>query len=85
MAGRGAGFRDTGQVTHHIDPRIDAERDRLIATFRRWSNSRKCLASLALVRLRDGRNGAGDFYQTDSQISLGVLVEKAAESAPRRS
>ena len=72
---RGVGLsRYTGQVTHHIDPDIDAERDGLISD----------LVQAGMVEVRyqvsgigptlSGRNGEGDPYATDGEIWMAVLV-----------
>ncbi|MBZ6078082.1 LssY C-terminal domain-containing protein [Microvirga puerhi] len=72
---RGVGLsRYTGQVTHHIAPDIDAERDGLISD----------LVQAGMVEVRyqvsgigptlRGRNGEGDLYSTDGEIWIAVLV-----------
>jgi len=63
----------TGQVTHHIAPDVDAERD-LIAND---------LQKAALVQLiewdngfhsrLEGRNGGGDAWHTDGRLAIAVL------------
>jgi hypothetical protein len=72
---RGVGFsHDTGQVTHHIGPDIDAERDLLmhdlsevgmVQTFFKISGTGPTLF---------GRNGEGDPYYTDGEIDVASLV-----------
>jgi LssY C-terminus len=72
---RGVGFSHyTGQVTHHIGPDIDAERDLLM----------RDLAEAGMIDARFkisgigptlfGRNGGGDPYYTDGEIDVGSLV-----------
>jgi hypothetical protein len=65
--------RTTGQITHHIGPDVDAERDKLLADLH---------AAGRLVRTdwiddfqpqRQGRNGGGDPYYTDGRLAVGVL------------
>jgi hypothetical protein len=72
---RGVGMsRYTGQVTHHIAPDIDAERDGLIDDLVR--------AGMVMTRYQvsgvgptlNGRNGEGDPYYTDGEIWMAVLV-----------
>ncbi|MGB7158545.1 MAG: LssY C-terminal domain-containing protein, partial [Tepidisphaeraceae bacterium] len=64
---------DTGQVTHHIAPEIDADRDLLIADLR----AAGALDSAGWVDdfqpMRAGRNGGGDPWQTDRRLAVGVL------------
>jgi LssY C-terminus len=72
---RGVGLsHDTGQVTHHIGPDIDTERDLLmhdlgnagmVQTFFQISGTGPTLL---------GRNGEGDPYYTDGEIDVASLV-----------
>ena len=64
--------RTTGQVTHHISPNIDAERNLLVADVSK--------AVPAQVQWLDsfhqelhGRNGGGDPWQTDGRLASVVL------------
>jgi hypothetical protein len=62
--------RTTGQITHHIAPDVDAERDKLVADLRgtklfgrfEWLNS--------FQRQAEGRNGGGDPYHTDRRLAV---------------
>lgn len=71
---RGVGLsRDTGQITHHIAPEIDAERD----TMMRDLESHKQITStytIAGVGSTHGRNGEGDTYFTDGNALIGHLI-----------
>jgi hypothetical protein len=64
----------TGQITHHIGPDIDAERDGLIGDLVEHG----CLAELFQVTgvgaTLLGRNGGGDRYSTDGELTVGVLA-----------
>lgn len=69
-----AGFSHrTGQITHHIGPDIDSERDELMAGL----NRRHLLAKIYQIRgigpTRKGKNGGGDRYFTDGMVAVGVL------------
>ena len=71
---RGIGFSHyTGEVMHHIAPRIDAEREQLFADLARAGR----LASVErLTRYRprgSGVNGGGDVYETDGALLIGRL------------
>jgi hypothetical protein len=72
---RGSGLsRYTGQITHHIAPDIDAERDGLVADLVR---SRMVMTTYTVTGVGptlNGRNGEGDRYYTDGEIRVGVLV-----------
>jgi hypothetical protein len=62
----------TGQVTHHIDPDIDKERDKLAADLSKDSGLvLDCLEDFQLVK--KGKNGGGDPYFTDGRL-CGVRV-----------
>jgi hypothetical protein len=58
----------TGQVTHHIGPDIDAERDRIAAELQKqgakveWENDFR--------KLREGKNGGGDPWRTDGRLAI---------------
>jgi hypothetical protein len=72
---RGVGLsRYTAQVTHHIAPDIDAERDRLTGDLK----SAKVVAAIYEVTgigpTINGRNGEGDRYYTDGEIEISRLV-----------
>ncbi len=66
--------RTTGQVTHHISPQVDAERDLLLADLRatkqvldvRWVDGYQ-------TRLQ-GRNGGGDPCHTDGRLPVVTLA-----------
>jgi hypothetical protein len=63
----------TGEVTHHIGPNVDAERDRIIEQLRRAGQ----VLSVAWVqhfhRQLEGRNGGGDPWRTDGRLANAVL------------
>jgi hypothetical protein len=72
---RGVGFsRYTGQVTHHIAPDIDAERDLLMRdlTEAGMIDARFKISGIGPTLF--GRNGGGDPYYTDGEIDVGSLV-----------
>jgi hypothetical protein len=66
----------TGQVTHHISPDIDAERDKLIDDLTRagvigpidWENG--------FQTELEGHNGGGDRYETDGRLAIAVLSNR---------
>ena len=73
----------TGQITHHIAPDIDAERDTLMRDLEAAGR----LAALYFVTgvgpTVNGRNGGGDRYFTDGELAVGVLTpEGASEKRP---
>lgn len=60
----------TGQVTHHVAPDVDAERDRVVADLQRagWSGGVEWIDGFH--RQREGRNGGGDRWLTDGRLAL---------------
>ncbi|MBB6464297.1 LssY C-terminal domain-containing protein [Aminobacter carboxidus] len=72
---RGVGIsHDTGAITHHIGPDIDAERNALIGdlTAAGHIESVKTIPGIGLTKT--GRNGEGDPYFTDGKVLMAVLV-----------
>lgn len=63
----------TGQVTHHIGPDVDAERDRIVQELEhagfvshvRWIDG--------FHKQLEGRNGGGDPWRTDGRLAVVVL------------
>lgn len=74
---RGVGIsHDTGQITHHIGPDIDAERDRVVADLEATGRVASVDVENGIGPTTDGRNGGGDRYFTDGKVSLLTLRSK---------
>jgi LssY C-terminus len=72
---RGVGLsHDTGQVTHHIGPDIDAERDLLMHDLREAGMVNTFFQISGTGPTLLGRNGEGDPYYTDGEIDVATLV-----------
>src|SRR5215475_8894120 len=72
---RGVGLsHDTGQVTHHIAPNIDAERDLLMQDLREAGMVQNFFQISGTGPTLFGRNGEGDPYYTDGEIDAATLV-----------
>ena len=72
---RGVGLsHDTGQVTHHIAPDIDAERDLLMHDLREAGMVQNFFQISGTGPTLFGRNGEGDPYHTDGEIDMATLV-----------
>jgi hypothetical protein len=72
---RGVGFsHDTGQVTHHIGPNIDAERDLLMRDLRAAGMVDAFFTISGIGPTLFARNGEGDPYYTDGEIDVARLV-----------
>ena len=65
---------DTGQVTHHIGPDIDAERDLLMRDLREAGMVQAFFQISGTGPTLFGRNGEGDPYYTDGEIDVADLV-----------
>jgi hypothetical protein len=62
----------TGQITHHIDPAIDQERDRLLAQLGAAAQVSIDWISPFQPSLQ-GRNGGGDPWRSDGRLALLTL------------
>ncbi len=66
----------TGQITHHIAPDVDTERDRLFQQLL----AAGCLADMEMIDgfhpVLQGHNGGGDPWHTDGRLALGMLTGK---------
>jgi hypothetical protein len=72
---RGVGFsRYTGQVTHHIAPDIDTERDLLMRDLTTAGMVDALFQISGAGPTLFGRNGGGDPYHTDGEIEVASLV-----------
>jgi hypothetical protein len=72
---RGVGLsHDTGQITHHIGPDIDAERDLLMRDLRAAGMVETFFQIYGIGPTLLARNGEGDPYYTDGEIDVARLV-----------
>jgi hypothetical protein len=72
---RGVGLSHyTGQVTHHIGPDIDAERDLMMRDLTAAGMLDAVFKISGVGPTLFGRNGGGDPYYTDGEIDVGSLV-----------
>jgi hypothetical protein len=65
---------NTGQITHHIAPDIDQERNILIAHVRHTGQVLRVYQVTGVGPTLIGRNGSGDWYYTDGELSVAVLA-----------
>ncbi len=74
--------RRTGEVMHHIEPAVDAERATLFADLARGGRLERVRASDGPHPAGEDRNGGGDRYVTDGLLWTGVLsrVRQGASS-----
>jgi hypothetical protein len=74
----------TGQVTHHIAPDIDGERHGLINDLVEAGWIDKIYQVTGVGATLVGRNGGGDRYYTDGELTIGVLGTSADADRPDR-
>jgi len=60
----------TGQVTHHISPDVDAERDLLVAGLLAAPRANSVEWIDDFHRALEGRNGGGDPWRTDGRLAV---------------
>lgn len=63
----------TGQLTHHIDPDIDSQRDGLLADLAAAGQLVATPITEGIGLTLFGRNGEGDRYHTDGKLRIGVV------------
>ena len=71
----------TGQVTHHIGPDVDAERDRIMSELKQagWTQAERYVDGFH--DQREGRNGGGDPWHTDGRLGVVILQTNTVASA----
>jgi hypothetical protein len=70
----------TGQITHHIGPDVDAERDRIMQEILAADRAGEIYYINGFHHDLQGKNGGGDPWHTDGR--LGVVVLKSAADQP---
>lgn len=68
----------TGQITHHIGPNVDAERDRLFEQLEQTGRLDRVEIVDDFHEIREGRNGGGDPWYTDGRLFVGTIKESSA-------
>ena len=66
--------RTTGQVTHVTAPKIDVERDYLFQCLEETRGLSETYAVDDFHKVRKGRNGGGDPWETDGCLLVGVIA-----------
>src|SRR5262249_783848 len=72
----------TGEVTHHIAPDIDTERDHLMRVLEGTGDVAEAYVVNGFHRDREGRNGGGDPWHTNGNLSLAVIKPATVGSHP---
>jgi hypothetical protein len=65
---------DTGQITHHISPDVDAERDKIIVDLKSAGALKTVQWIEHFHKVLEGRNGGGDPWRTDGRLAVAELV-----------
>ena len=64
----------TGQITHHIGPDVDAERDRLVTELQQARQTQEVYWVNGFHQGLSGKNGGGDPWHTDGRLEVAVLT-----------
>lgn len=72
----------TGQITHHIAPDIDTERDPLLRDLRGTSDLAETFSVADFQKTCEGKNGGGDPWRTDGELEAGVIKAADPKSNP---
>lgn len=70
--------RTTGEVTHHISPDVDAERDLLLADLAKGKHLESTRWIDGYHKELEGKNGGGDPWHTDGRLAVAVLTPTLA-------
>ena len=63
----------TGQITHHISPAVDAERDKIIDDLQAAADLLEVYWIDAFQEPPRGKNGGGDPWRSDGRLAVGTL------------
>jgi hypothetical protein len=63
----------TGEITNHLSPDVDVERDRLFEGLKATGDLVEVQPEDDFHKVRQGRNGGGDRWYTDGRLFLGVI------------
>jgi hypothetical protein len=66
----------TGEITHHIAPDIDTERDHLLHDLQQTGDLSETYVVDGFHKILEGRNGGGDRWHTDGDLWVGVIAIK---------
>jgi hypothetical protein len=63
----------TGEITHHIGPDVDQQRDQLIDDLSKEGQLITVFQVTGVGSTLEGRNGGGDWYYSDGEMTVGVI------------
>lgn len=70
--------RTTGQITHHIDADVDAERAYLMQTLEKTGRLAETYYEPQFHKILEGRNGGGDPWHTDGRLAVAIIAPGAS-------
>jgi hypothetical protein len=73
----------TGEITHHIGPDVDAERDRIMDEIAKAGYSQENYYRNDFHETLQGKNGGGDPWRTDGRLGVMLLKANAGPAAPK--
>src|SRR6516164_2371788 len=77
------GFSDTtGQITHHVGPDVDAERERILSELKAAGKTLEIYFIDGFHQELAGRNGGGDPWHTDGRLGVAVLAMRTNGQVP---
>ena len=71
----------TGQITHHIAPDIDAERNKLIEDLKEAAKLEKIYQVTGIGPTLFGKNANGDAYFSDGELTVGVMTKAGSQTS----
>lgn len=74
----------TGQVTHHIGPDVDVEREKILSEIRTAGRATEIAWLDDFHDPREGRNGGGDPWRTDGRLGIATLAEHAGAAPVKK-
>jgi hypothetical protein len=75
----------TGQVTHHIAPDVDQERDHIFKNLNATGQLTETYTVPGFQKVLKGRNGGGDPWHTDGSLWVGIIAQDQSEPQPEGS
>jgi LssY C-terminus len=63
----------TGQITHHISPDVDAERDLIFSDLEKTGDLVETYFVDGFHKILSGKNGGGDPWHTDGRLEVGII------------
>ncbi len=64
----------TGEITHHIAPDVDVEREHLVECWKETSLLSEVYYDDHFHKVCEGKNGGGDPWHTDGRLAVGVVA-----------